>query len=834
MDSGCRATRRLACVTVPLPCWRFRRVWRRHKNVLVRLAGASALRDVSRELAKILAWSSAGMKGRGNGRSPRKPANQRHRPPRFPHAKIREQPCRESNPFRLGGRRVVKPLHHPDPQDQYNFTDSNWFNPIGYTDPLLFTAPVISSVHVQRARSGWHGNRTEALKTWLAGKQNKAADTRDYVAVRPRSRREGAIRATLTRTPSASSLLRARRAVFPSSHFRDFVPSQLMWVRIPASLQRAITCTMKAPTRTGQSQRPSLSRMTSARAATCVMFGEASPGVRDDVRPATLRHPVLRGPPREACRPTGARRRPNTHRRHVIHPQTEKVAPGEVTVSSPRGRAREVKEDLTTAKLQPRLRRCDPVCHDRTCPRLALEGVIPVLCEYNCFPPRSRPKRHSRGTPRTQLDVLQPSLFLVGASLSSSRPTWTDSRAKGSSSRYAHARKDLEVDDVCKRSPTTRRARRVFPGERLFVVQYDAPLPPTTRSDALAVVSSDVDAQPLTANPPPPTIPPASSDVPVDPTIRRHLRALSPATRLRFNSPSARSVPGMRLAQGELGVGGQRLMEVIVGVAAPSCRLVRVLPSGSQGLPTHLSPSDVSFLSSSLYALGTPALCGSGIEKQFFSMAQSTAESESLRDRGEKGASQPESVQNSWVEGGGFANRLMLRGEWLEGDASPKTRGGGSRQGGAICPLLTDKRHVSLTPNLTLDTCLHRSLLFTRHSVLAGFHATIEGAASQQASPLPYWFANGIDDNVSTPAGINDNVSTPAGINDCTNKGEVGRRFVCIVLHDYHMRKSEVTRTGIELGSPWWEASSLTAQPPRLIHSRVMVYNLLASDSQQH
>ncbi|KAJ8866486.1 hypothetical protein PR048_032329 [Dryococelus australis] len=32
---------------------------------------------------------------------------------------------------------------------------------------------------------------------------------------RPRSRSEGAIRATLTRTPSASSLLRARRAVFP-------------------------------------------------------------------------------------------------------------------------------------------------------------------------------------------------------------------------------------------------------------------------------------------------------------------------------------------------------------------------------------------------------------------------------------------------------------------------------------------------------------------------------------------------------------------------------------------------------------------------------------------
>ncbi|KAJ8868717.1 hypothetical protein PR048_030256 [Dryococelus australis] len=37
----------------------------------------------------------------------------------------------------------------------------------------------------------------------------------DYVDVRPRSRSEGAIRATLTRTPSASLLLSARRAVFP-------------------------------------------------------------------------------------------------------------------------------------------------------------------------------------------------------------------------------------------------------------------------------------------------------------------------------------------------------------------------------------------------------------------------------------------------------------------------------------------------------------------------------------------------------------------------------------------------------------------------------------------
>ncbi|KAJ8880239.1 hypothetical protein PR048_016705 [Dryococelus australis] len=43
--------------------------------------------------AAVVYSSSAGMKGRGNGRSPRKPADQRHRPVRFPHAKIRSDPA---------------------------------------------------------------------------------------------------------------------------------------------------------------------------------------------------------------------------------------------------------------------------------------------------------------------------------------------------------------------------------------------------------------------------------------------------------------------------------------------------------------------------------------------------------------------------------------------------------------------------------------------------------------------------------------------------------------------------------------------------------------------
>ncbi|KAJ8898104.1 hypothetical protein PR048_003464 [Dryococelus australis] len=35
-----------------------------------------------------------------------------------------------------------------------------------------------------------------------------------------------------------------------------------------------------------------------------------------------------------------------------------------------------------------------------------------------------------------------------------------------------------------------------------------------------------------------------------------------------------------------------------------------------------------------------------------------------------------------------------------------------------------------------------------------------------------------------------------------------------IVRHDSHVRKSRVARPGIEPGSPWWEASRPTAQPP--------------------
>ncbi|KAJ8867619.1 hypothetical protein PR048_031422 [Dryococelus australis] len=43
------------------------------------------------------------VRAEGNGRFPIKPANQRHRPARFPRAEVRDRPSRESNPIRPGG-----------------------------------------------------------------------------------------------------------------------------------------------------------------------------------------------------------------------------------------------------------------------------------------------------------------------------------------------------------------------------------------------------------------------------------------------------------------------------------------------------------------------------------------------------------------------------------------------------------------------------------------------------------------------------------------------------------------------------------------------------------
>ncbi|KAJ8872278.1 hypothetical protein PR048_025880 [Dryococelus australis] len=50
-------------------------------------------------------------------------------------------------------------------------------------------------------------------------------------------------------------------------------------------------------------------------------------------------------------------------------------------------------------------------------------------------------------------------------------------------------------------------------------------------------------------------------------------------------------------------------------------------------------------------------------------------------------------------------------------------------------------------------------------------------------------------------------------IREMTHRPDPNLRY-CIVRHDTHMRKTGVTRPGIDPGSPWWEASWLIAQPP--------------------
>ncbi|KAJ8870969.1 hypothetical protein PR048_027271 [Dryococelus australis] len=72
-------------------------------------------------------------------------------------------------------------------------------------------------------------------------------------------------------------------------------------------------------------------------------------------------------------------------------------------------------------------------------------------------------------------------------------------------------------------------------------------------------------------------------------------------------------------------------------------------------------------------------------------------------------------------------SRLLGRGTHRrdrQSSSKPKMRSGvaegvwgrGRKQAGTICPPLTDQHHVRLMPNLTLDTCIHRSLLFTGRS----------------------------------------------------------------------------------------------------------------------
>ncbi|KAJ8880965.1 hypothetical protein PR048_017438 [Dryococelus australis] len=59
-----------------------------------------------------------------------------------------------------------------------------------------------------------------------------------------------------------------------------------------------------------------------------------------------------------------------------------------------------------------------------------------------------------------------------------------------------------------------------------------------------------------------------------------------------------------------------------------------------------------------------------------------------------------------------------------------------------------------------------------------------------------------------------DAISTSAGMKE-RGKRDIEMPTSGIVRHDSHLRKSGVNRPGIDPASPWWEASSPTAQPPR-------------------
>ncbi|KAJ8897238.1 hypothetical protein PR048_002584 [Dryococelus australis] len=87
-------------------------------------------------------WSSTGMQGRGEKGDPREnPVDQRHRPPRFPHANIRERTHRGSNPVLLG--EVSSSSHHLiTPILKFSYDLNHLFH--GRVDPMLLLDEQIS------------------------------------------------------------------------------------------------------------------------------------------------------------------------------------------------------------------------------------------------------------------------------------------------------------------------------------------------------------------------------------------------------------------------------------------------------------------------------------------------------------------------------------------------------------------------------------------------------------------------------------------------------------------------------------------------------------------
>ncbi|KAJ8868013.1 hypothetical protein PR048_031822 [Dryococelus australis] len=133
--------------------------------------------------------------------------------------KIRLDPGTELGSFVLGSMKTlvlpgISQLKTTTPHSMLKEDWSNYEEKIGVQDEQLFVidggrrgAPGMLVVCPRHPESKDASGFSAAPPCSTC---NTCICSKDYVAARPRSRSEGAIRATLTRTPSASSLLRAR------------------------------------------------------------------------------------------------------------------------------------------------------------------------------------------------------------------------------------------------------------------------------------------------------------------------------------------------------------------------------------------------------------------------------------------------------------------------------------------------------------------------------------------------------------------------------------------------------------------------------------------------
>ncbi|KAJ8869960.1 hypothetical protein PR048_028971 [Dryococelus australis] len=140
----------------------------------IRALNSEVLRDGEDEATSLRIDQRGNARAGETGLSPRKYADQRHHPARFSHAKIRERPHRESSPARLGGRRVVQPLHHHGPfptlikhYDDWIavLLDSSWFNHEAVTDK----------------KQACSGVMINTVRSWQKAKLDNPLYTRDII-----------------------------------------------------------------------------------------------------------------------------------------------------------------------------------------------------------------------------------------------------------------------------------------------------------------------------------------------------------------------------------------------------------------------------------------------------------------------------------------------------------------------------------------------------------------------------------------------------------------------------------------------------------------------------